>query len=138
MQSHRSIWLVSALLFFALMVCLGAIPGEANALSERFGDKLLHTLAYGFLSLLCYRGLNGTPLRRYAGSVSLIALFGLLDEGVQHFLPYRNASLLDWCFDVGAACIVVGFLTLQARYTIEADAVSDPLHDQQRDSHHAK
>jgi len=142
MQSHRSIWLLGALLFFALMLCLGAIPGEANALSDRFGDKFLHTLAYGFLCLLCYRGLNGTPLHRYAGSVSLIALFGLLDESVQHFLPYRNASLLDWCFDVGAACIVIGFLTLQARYTIEADAKSDPLpnplHDHQRDSHHAK
>ncbi len=132
MQAQRSTWLVSALLFFLLMIGLGAIPGQANALSERFGDKLLHTLAYGFLCLLCYRGLHGSPRQRYAGSLCIVALLGLFDEGVQHFLPYRNTSLLDWCFDVGAALMVICFIALQKRFSMQRST------EPQRDSHHAK
>lgn len=100
-------WLWAALIFFLLMISLGAIPGEAQALSDRVGDKFLHTLAYGFIAALLFRAALGSASYKAAIAIGITALLGLLDETLQRFLPYRNASLADWCFDTGAALIVV-------------------------------
>ncbi len=110
----RSIWMYLLLAFFSTMLALGAIPGNANALSDRFGDKLLHLLAYGFMAALCFHALRGRRLTQSLISLLIIALFGLIDELVQSLLPYRNASLLDWCFDIAAAMAVIIFLNLFA------------------------
>ena len=115
MRAFHPGWLSAAVLFFSLMVILGSVPGEAHALSARFGDKLLHLLAYGLLAALCFRAISAKKIFRIAGTVILIAAFGLLDEFVQSFLPYRNASLADWCFDIGAALLVVSLLLLVGR-----------------------
>ncbi len=103
--AHR--WLWAALIFFLLIIGLGAIPGEAKALSDRIGDKFLHTLAYGLIAALLFRAALGSALSKAAIAIGLTALLGLLDETLQRFLPYRNASLADWCFDIAAALIVV-------------------------------
>jgi len=110
----RPIWMYLLLAFFSTMVVLGSIPGNANALSDRFGDKLLHLLAYGFMAALCFQALRGRHLTQSLISLLIIALFGLIDELVQSLLPYRNASLLDWCFDIAAAMAVIIFLNLFA------------------------
>lgn len=109
-------WLLALASFFVLMIALGSIPGEAQSLSDRYGDKLLHTLAYGFMALLCHRALLASAFRRVLATIAVIALLGLLDESLQSLLPYRNASALDWCFDVGAAAIVAVLLALHAHY----------------------
>ena len=108
-------WLLALASFFVLMVVLGGIPGEAQALSDRYGDKLLHTLAYGFMALLCERALQAPPVLRALVTVGVVALLGLLDESLQSLLPYRNASALDWCFDIGAAAIVAALLACHAQ-----------------------
>ena len=100
------------LAFFSIMLALGAIPGSADALSGRFGDKLLHFLAYGVMSALCFQSLHGRRLTQSLMSGLIIALLGLIDELVQSLLPYRNASLLDWCFDIAAAIPVITFMNL--------------------------
>jgi len=51
---------------------------------------------------------------RSLATLCVIAVLALFDETVQGYLPYRNASLLDWCFDMGAALIVVTLLTLRS------------------------
>ena len=114
MQAHRLGWLVGAFLFFTLMIGIGSIPGQASALSARFGDKILHALAYGFMTFLFYRAFVGQRLMRTLATLCVIAVLALFDETVQGFLPYRNASLLDWCFDMGAALIMVTLLTLRS------------------------
>jgi VanZ family protein len=106
-------YLVGLLIFFALMILLGSLPGQADALSLRFGDKPLHLIVYMCFSLLCYR-IWITPRRqRILLTIGLIALLGLIDEAIQAFLPYRNASVVDWCFDLLAALVTVGGLWLQ-------------------------
>lgn len=105
-------YLFALLAFFFIMIITGAIPGEASALSARFGDKLLHTLAFGFMTVLAHQSLQGQRMQRIAGSVLIVAILGTIDESIQYFLPYRNASLLDWCFDIGAASIVTVLLWL--------------------------
>lgn len=108
----RGRWLAVLAGFFLLMVSLGSIPGQANALSDRFGDKLLHTLAYGVMTVLCFRALVARPVWRALGTIAAIGLLGMIDESLQSLLPYRNASLADWCFDIGAAASVTALLLL--------------------------
>jgi len=93
--------------FFLLMIGIGAIPGEAQALSGRVGDKLLHTLVYGFIAALLFRAAPGSALSKATIAFGMSSLLGLFDETLQWLLPYRNASLADWCFDSAAALLVV-------------------------------
>ncbi len=107
----RPLWVGALALFFLLMVAGGSLPGEADMLSARFGDKLLHMLAYGFMTVLCFFAVIAPPLHRIAVTIGVIALLGLADEAIQSLLPYRNASLLDWCFDIGIAMLVTLLLS---------------------------
>ena len=108
----RPLWMCLLLVFFIAMLAVGSIPGNANTLSDRFGDKLLHLLAYGFMAALCFQSLRGQRIEQSLISLLIIALFGLIDELVQSLLPYRNASLLDWCFDIAAGITVITFMNL--------------------------
>ena len=108
----RPLWMCLLLVFFIAMLAVGSVPGNANTLSDRFGDKLLHLLAYGFMAALCFQSLRGQHINRSLISLLIIALFGLIDELVQSLLPYRNASLLDWCFDIAAGITVITFMNL--------------------------
>lgn len=60
-------------------------------------DKLAHGLIFFVLTFLCFHAMPG----RY-GLRALVALafFGLAIEIIQHFLPYRNFSWLDWASDI--------------------------------------
>ncbi len=109
-------WLFGLLLlFFALMVGIGALPGKAESLSARLGDKLLHMLAYGMMAAACFHVLRTGIAARAAFTLGMIALLGLADESIQSLLPYRNASLSDWWFDIGTAAIVAAALALFSR-----------------------
>ncbi len=107
----RPLWLALLVLFFSAMVAGGTLPGQADLLSVRYGDKLLHVLAYAFMTLLGYAAIAAPPLHRAAATVGGIALLGLADESIQSLLPYRNASVVDWCFDIGTAALVTLMLT---------------------------
>ena len=108
----RMRWLGALLLLFTVMILLGAIPGQANALSDQFGDKTLHLAAYTVLGALCYRSWIAPWAQRVMLTLLVIAVLGLLDESIQFTLPYRSASLIDWCFDLLAALIAVVSLSL--------------------------
>ena len=101
------------LLFFVIMISAGSVPGQATHLSAHFGDKLLHLIAYGLMSFLSFHSIVGSRIARIIFSLLLIASLGLIDESIQYFLPYRNASLTDWCFDIAAAVVVIFFLSLR-------------------------
>ena len=105
----RLIPLCCLAIFFLAMVAIGSLPGEANALSSHFGDKALHITAYALISVLAHVSLIGSRHARAMISVMLVSCLGLLDESIQRLLPYRNASLSDWCFDMAAAVAVASF-----------------------------
>jgi VanZ family protein len=100
-------------LFFVVMIIVGSVPGQANHLSAHVHDKPLHFLAYGLMSILSFQSITGSRIARTLVSLLLIASLGLIDESIQYFLPYRNASLADWCFDIAAAIAVIFFLGLR-------------------------
>lgn len=95
--------LLAAFLFFSAMVAIGSLPGEAMALSARIDDKLMHFLAYSFLSGLIFVGLHGSLFGRAMRALLLIGLLGAMDEALQSLMPYRDANLIDWAFDMLAA-----------------------------------
>lgn len=112
MVQWRPARMLVLLILFGVMIVLGAIPGSAHALSSGVGDKTLHLLAYAFMTALCFRALKGTRLAQSLISLLIMAVLGLIDESLQSLLPYRNASLLDWCFDMAAAGTMIIFLNL--------------------------
>lgn len=103
---------IIAAAFFLLMLAIGAIPGEAQALSDAFGDKLLHLCAYSFLTCLLFGGLSGSIADRAWRTIMTIGLLGGLDEAIQSFMPYRNASTVDLALDMLAASLTVMALIL--------------------------
>ena len=109
----HSRYLALLLLVFVIMVLLGSVPGHADTLSDQFGDKPLHLIAYAGFSVLCYRAWLAPRRQRIMLTLVMIALLGLIDEGIQAALPYRNASLVDWCYDLLAALVTVAALSLQ-------------------------
>lgn len=109
----RPLPLYLLLLFFVIMISIGSVPGQATHLSAHVGDKLLHFMAYGLMTILSFLSISGSRIIRILFSLLLIASLGLIDEGIQYFLPYRNASLTDWCFDIAAAVVVTFFLGLR-------------------------
>jgi VanZ family protein len=109
----RPLPLYLLLLFFVIMISIGSVPGQATHLSAHVGDKLLHFMAYGLMTMLSFHSISGSRIIRILFSLLLIASLGLIDEGIQYFLPYRNASLTDWCFDIAAEVVVTFFLGLR-------------------------
>ncbi|WP_183012917.1 VanZ family protein [Achromobacter sp. UMC46] len=86
--------------FFAVLVVVGNLPGLAADMSDAFGDKRLHLVAYSFLTALIYLSVNRRP-----ALVAMLAAtaLGALDESIQSFFPYRQAELLDLLADILAA-----------------------------------
>ncbi len=97
--------------FFLLMVAIGAIPGEATGLAAKIPDKLLHFIAYSFLTCCIHRSLNCGLLSRAVRTVMIVGVLGALDENIQRFMPYRSCDLKDWIFDLLAAFFSVVVLS---------------------------
>lgn len=57
---------LAAFAFFALLVAIGAIPGEAMTLSTMVDDKLLHFAGYSSMTALIYFGLVDSAFNRAA------------------------------------------------------------------------
>ncbi|UCE53338.1 MAG: VanZ family protein [Desulfobacterales bacterium] len=73
-------------------------------------DKALHFVAYGVMGILFYRAYRTLRIKNYRQILILLSvvsasLYGISDEIHQHFIPYRNADLLDVMADIlGAIC----------------------------------
>jgi len=92
--------LPAAGLFFLVLVTVGNLPGLAADMSDAFGDKRLHLVAYAVLTGLIYLSVNRRP-----ALVALLAVpaLGVVDETIQSLFPYRQAELLDLLADILAA-----------------------------------
>lgn len=92
--------LPAAGLFFVVLVTVGNLPGLAADMSDAFGDKRLHLVAYAVLTGLIYLSVNRRP-----ALVALLAVtaLGVVDETIQSLFPYRQAELLDLLADILAA-----------------------------------
>lgn len=78
-------------------------------------DKVMHAGVYGWLSACALIGLYHATRwnRRTIALITLIgvgACWGALAEGIQGFLPYRNAELFDWLANLLGSFLAVAFL----------------------------
>lgn len=120
--------LLAAAFLFLLMIAVGSIPGQAEAVNAAVGDKLMHFLAYAALTVLVFGGLPGDPFTSAIRTLLVIALMGATDEAIQALLPYRHANWSDWTIDLLAASSSVAvmlvlqpfqFITRMAHATCE-------------------
>jgi VanZ family protein len=78
-------------------------------------DKVLHVLAYAGLAFLLsgVRSGAGRLSRRWAVEVFVIvAIYGVLDELTQNFVPGRFADVLDWIGDAAGAMLGIGLFAV--------------------------
>jgi hypothetical protein len=107
LRRHR---LFFALALFALILVLGSIPGARAEIGQFSPGVVLHSLAYSGLTFLLYTGGKGSRSHRAAKAVLIIAVMGALDEFVQSFFPYRNATVTDWLVDCFASLLTATLL----------------------------
>ncbi|MEX2535457.1 MAG: VanZ family protein [Trueperaceae bacterium] len=73
-------------------------------------DKLAHAGLFGVLSALLYMaGLRPTL------AVAVAALYGVVDEVHQMFVPGRNPDILDWLADIAGAAVGVWLVYYPSR-----------------------
>ena len=68
-------------------------------------DKLLHFIAFACLGALFFRAFRTLRIKDNLKliltlSILLSSLYGISDEIHQHFVPYRNADVLDALADI--------------------------------------
>jgi len=86
-------------------------------------DKLLHVIAYACLGALLLRAFNSVRIQNkpkliIALSILLSSLYGISDEIHQHFVPYRNADVVDAFMDIiGSVAGVYAYQFFVARNT---------------------
>lgn len=109
---HARLLLSLAAAFYLLMLLVGNQPGNAQAMSQEYGDKNLHLVAYA-----CLAGAIHLSFTRYRAAITLagIALLGGLDELIQSFFPYRSSDLTDLLTDLLAAVAAIALISLVAR-----------------------
>jgi len=105
-----------------LIVYAGLILGVSSLSNLRSpqirflaADKLAHFLEYALFALLTYRSMSrlvGGASDRTPFFVSLLvlALFAVLDETLQSFIPGRKPDLLDYVSDVTGGVLVLALL----------------------------
>ncbi len=110
--AQARLWLPIAAVFYVAMLLVGNLPGNAQAMSREFGDKLLHFAAYG-----CLAGAIYLSFTRYRAVITLagIALLGGLDELIQSLFPYRSSDLMDLLTDLLSAVAAIALLSLASR-----------------------
>lgn len=101
----RKLRFITALTLFAIIVVIGSIPGARAEIGNLASGLVLHSLAYGGLTLLLFTGTVGTRSERALKAVLIVMAMGAADEAVQALLPYRVGAVLDWMVDSIAAVL---------------------------------
>ena len=112
MTKIRWTYLIAAITLFILMLALGSYPGNAQALTEKINDKILHFLAYSLLTALIYLSLYSTKREKFFITLCIMFALSLTDEYIQSMLSFRTASLLDLSVDLLAASLMTSCLSL--------------------------
>ncbi len=86
-----------------IFLLIGLIP-TGNAIPGRITDKILHGLGFYFLVLFFAEGYGWKKKWIF---FAFAILWGLLLEGVQALVPWRDASHIDFAFDVIGAFLAL-------------------------------
>ena len=103
--------------YWPAIFVISHIPKEHVPKNVPVSGRAVHLVAYFVLTLLLF--LNAGLARRASFRskktwtlIVIIAAYAALDEFVQHFIPGRYGSSIDWAVDVCACLLCVGLLRL--------------------------
>ncbi len=108
--TYQRLRYAAAWIAYAAIVAMGAVPGARAEIGNYASGIVLHSLAYGAITLLLFTGSSGSAPARALKSVLTVAAMGAVDELVQSFLPYRRGAVSDWLVDCNAAVLVSALL----------------------------
>jgi hypothetical protein len=91
-------------------------------------DKKLHFLVFSGLGILTYLSLSAfenTTIKKNATVLAIViaALFGIIDEIHQSFVPCRSCSIYDWFADVAGITCAVLFWKLKEQRNVKINRV---------------
>ena len=80
-------------------------PSPEDIPSIPYVDKILHFTAYAFLGALFLRAMKTLRIKDNLRlvmilSITLSSLYGISDEIHQHYVPYRDADVMDALADI--------------------------------------
>lgn len=92
-------------IYCLLIYIQSSYPSSEKISSIPYFDKILHFAAYAFLGGLLLRALKTLPIKNNIRlvmilSITLSALYGISDEIHQHYVPYRDADIMDALADI--------------------------------------
>ncbi|MEL7006060.1 MAG: VanZ family protein [Bacteroidota bacterium] len=116
-------YLIGSILWAVLILVLTLTPGKHVPQVGIFDyDKLGHSVIFGILSFLIPFGLielrkTSIPLKRIIWfSLTFTILYGLILEGMQHFIPGRAMDYVDAIANTAGAMVgVVLFVLINKR-----------------------
>lgn len=95
------------------------VSSISNLKSPQFrllaADKVAHFIEYSVFAFLTYRSMNQMTARGRARlplliSLLVLAVFAVLDETLQSFIPGRKPDFLDYLSDLSGGVLVLGWL----------------------------
>lgn len=92
-------------IYCLLIYIQSSYPSSEKISSIPYFDKILHFAAYAFLGGLLLRALKTLPIKNNIRlvmilSITLSSLYGISDEIHQHYVPYRDADIMDALADI--------------------------------------
>jgi VanZ family protein len=105
------------ILYCLLIFIQSSYPSIKSVPELPYSDKVLHFFAYALLGALFLRAFKTSRIKNKVTlivtlSILLSSLYGISDEIHQHFVPYRDADLVDVLADMLGA--VMGVCIYQA------------------------
>jgi len=100
-------WL-PVILYCLLIFIQSSYPSPDELPDLRHLDKLLHFIGYAFLGALFFRAFRTLRIQNnlkliIALSILLSSLYGIGDEIHQHYVPFRNADVIDALVDISGS-----------------------------------
>jgi len=107
----QKIWINKLIFYFAVLAgCVLAFSPAEMGLQPQLNDKLLHTVGFFIMAVLCHLA---HPFNKHLILAIGLALLGLGIEIIQAYLPYRSFSLWDWVADISG---VLFYFLIIARF----------------------
>jgi VanZ family protein len=108
-QPVRFLFLLLAIAWAGVIFYLSSQPGIDTPLLFPGQDKLLHLIAFGLLGFLFMGAMKATRSGYRTMQVwivvGLVALYGVLDEFHQYFVPGRSAEIYDALADAAGGLL---------------------------------
>ena len=103
-----------------LIFIQSSYPSPESVPDWPYIDKLLHIAVYALLGALLLRAFKTLRIKNNVKlvmilSILLSSLYGISDEIHQHFVPYRNADLMDVFANLFGS--IIGVYIFQSLYT---------------------